>query len=124
MVFRRMFFGGLLALIGCATGDNINEKSNFDKPVSLCSTYITSRIGYADLQVVAGLYSGTIKVSRRGEGMFDLEGSYSDNYLDAMLMACIDADLDRDRFISDSEAFNLSVAVQERYARKNGNSLE
>ncbi len=121
MGFKKLIVSGLVAFVlNCAPTVNVKKKNYFDIPVSPCPNYTTSRIGYADLQVVAGLYSGTMKVSRKDEGGFDIVGVYSEAYADAILMACIDADHDRDRLISDSEAFNLSIEVQERYASKNG----
>ena len=85
---------------------------------------IGSQFGYKvpadaemNMQVVAGLYAGTITAVKTGEGKFAYKGDYSiaslSNHIEKALK---DADVNKDRTVTRTESYDLLLKVVETYA--------
>ena len=81
--------------------------------------YFTTRRGYSDLALAAGIYSGTIRVSKKtiGERTFYIAEGFYSLYKNprAMEDAAKNADTNKDMIVTNDEALNLKSKVLEEF---------
>ena len=136
---------GLVALLaGCATGQSARTQepsvtspvsttrydsvsSRFDRlrelerPMGEASAsmngYVMGAITEVKLKIIAGVYSGTVKVTSDGEGSFSAKGTYFPlAHPEAMERATKEADVNSDKIITYKEAEELTQKVFREYA--------
>ena len=146
---RNAIITGLAALLaGCATGqsartqdspvtssvsttqyDSVSKRFDrlreLERPMGGASAsmngYVMGVITEVSLKVVAGVYSGTVKVITDGEGNFLSEGTYFPlAHLEAMERAIKEADTNDDKIITSDETELLSQRVFHQYAQRIG----
>jgi len=81
--------------------------------------YFATRRGYSDLALAAGIYAGTIRVSKktRGERTFYLADGFYSLYKnpEAIEIAAKKADTNKDMIVTNDEALDLKDKVLEEY---------
>jgi len=81
--------------------------------------YFTTRRGYSDLVLAAGIYAGTIRVSKKTRGktiIYIADGFYSlCKNPEAMESAAKKADINIDMIVTNDEALELKNKVLEEY---------
>ncbi|MBS3118075.1 hypothetical protein J4417_00140 [Candidatus Woesearchaeota archaeon] len=79
--------------------------------------YVMGAITEVKLKIIAGVYSGTVKVTSDGEGSFSAKGTYFPlAHPEAMERATKEADVNSDKIITYKEAEELTQKVFREYA--------
>jgi len=101
------------------TAAKVLNTSNDKTIIQFNKEYFATRRGYSDLTVAAGIYAGTIRVSRktRGKSIIYLADGFYSLYKnpESMEEAAKKADANKDMIVTNDEALNLKKKALEEY---------
>ncbi len=119
--------------VGCATDRSVDDafkhennavpdaeqvsQISYSSSFGLQFEYNVSQVAEIRLNVVAGIYAGTVSAVKHQNGNFVYKGEYSlASNPQFAKKALEDADVNKDKFVSDQESLDLLLKVLEAYA--------